>query len=64
MTCDSHYTNISVDRISSDDGYTRNNIRLVCWWVNMAKDTLEDDEFLIKCKAVVTQLMKSDAYLQ
>lgn len=53
MTCDSHYTNISVDRILSDEGYVKNNVRLVCWWVNMARNTLGDDEFLAKCEAVV-----------
>jgi len=52
MTTDSHYANISVDRINCLKDYSRDNIRLVCWWVNMARNTLTDGEFLERCRAV------------
>ena len=53
MTTDLHFTNVSVDRISSSAGYSIDNVRLVCWWVNIARNILTDDEFIEKCKAVI-----------
>jgi hypothetical protein len=37
---------ISVDRVSSDLGYTRGNVQLVCKWVNLAKGSHGNGEFL------------------
>lgn len=53
MTLDSHYTNVSVDRLDTTKGYTIDNIRLTCWWVNMARNTLSDEELRRKCEAVI-----------
>lgn len=45
-------TNASVDRISPDVGYRRNNIQLVCWAVNKMKGTLNQAEFWFWCENV------------
>lgn len=36
---------ISIDRIDSNGGYTKNNIRLVCWSVNQMKGDKTEEEF-------------------
>jgi len=43
---------LSIDRIDSDKGYTKDNIQLVCWMVNQAKSNFSDDEFIEMCKNV------------
>jgi hypothetical protein len=49
----------SIDRIDSDGGYTKDNIRLVCWAVNQMKAdrTEEEFKFWINClhKAISSQ---------
>lgn len=42
-------TKISLDRIDSTKGYDIDNIRLVCWWVNLAKWRLDNEEFVNWC---------------
>lgn len=32
-------TSLSIDRINPTKGYTTDNIRLVCWWINAAMGT-------------------------
>lgn len=32
-------TSLSIDRIDTNKGYTKDNIRFVCWWVNAAMGT-------------------------
>jgi hypothetical protein len=44
--------NVSVDRIDSKLGYTRENIQLVCSIVNTMKWDLNQDDFLIMCKNI------------
>lgn len=46
-------TNISVDRIDSKEGYTAQNVQLVCCIVNMMKSDLTDKEFVTYCQMVV-----------
>lgn len=47
------YTNVSIDRIDSNKGYTKENVQLVCMAVNQMKSDLTMDEVLIICEAVV-----------
>jgi len=44
--------NISVDRIDSSKGYTKDNIQLVCAIVNRLKTSLSDTEFILLCGAI------------
>ena len=37
---------ISVDRIDSHVGYLKNNVQLVCRWVNHAKNSMNNEEFM------------------
>jgi hypothetical protein len=46
---------VSLDRINPNGGYTPDNIRLVCWWVNIARNKLLDDEFFIWCNRVAVK---------
>lgn len=43
----------SVDRINSDKGYTKENIRLVCSHVNIMKMDLTDEQFKFWCDAIL-----------
>jgi hypothetical protein len=45
-------TNVSIDRINPDLGYTIENIQLVCVVVNKAKWDLQQEEFIDLCRAV------------
>jgi hypothetical protein len=45
-------TNISIDRIDSKIGYTKDNIQLVCARVNSMKSTLSMDEFKFVIKSI------------
>ena len=44
--------NISIDRIDSKKGYSRDNIQLVYPKINMMKFTYSQDEFIDLCKRV------------
>ena len=48
-----HITNVSIDRIDSNKGYTKDNVQLVCSQVNMMKSDLTFDELLSFCKSIV-----------
>lgn len=37
--------NASIDRISSEKGYTYHNVQLVCYRINLMKNTLPEDMF-------------------
>lgn len=52
-------TAISVDRIDSSRGYTRDNIVLTCWKVNAAKSDLSLNEFVEMCKAITEKYNKT-----
>lgn len=40
------FDSCSVDRIEPDKGYVAGNVRLLCSWVNAAKGTMGDDQFM------------------
>jgi hypothetical protein len=44
--------NISIDRINSDLGYTKNNIQLVCAIINIMKNDLPNDNFIELCSVI------------
>lgn len=39
------YSNITIDRIDSSKGYTKDNIQILSYWANMAKGALTDEDF-------------------
>ena len=43
----------SIDRIDHDKGYTIDNIRLTCLWVNVARGKWADNQLLEMCKILV-----------
>ena len=45
-------TNASIDRINSNEGYTKYNVQLVCRCVNVAKSDLSLSEFVRMCRDV------------
>lgn len=47
-------TNVSVDRIDSSKGYTRDNIQLVCMAANQMKNDLSMDELLFMCNKIIS----------
>lgn len=36
-------TSLSIDRIDPTKGYTKDNVRFVCWWINAAMGTWGED---------------------
>jgi len=46
-------TNISIDRIDSSKGYTRDNVQFVCDIVNVMKQQLTKSELLFWCNKIV-----------
>lgn len=49
-------TNISIDRIDSDNGYTPDNIRLVCDRVNKMKSNMTDGDLYFWCTVLAKAL--------
>ena len=49
-----HPYKVSVDRINSDKGYTKDNIQLVAFIVNQAKNNLTEEIFLDMIKSIYT----------
>lgn len=45
--------NLSIDRIDSFKGYTKDNIQLVCAAANMMKGFMESDELMKFCEAIL-----------
>ena len=43
---------LSIDRIDSNIGYTKNNVQLVCCWVNLMKLDMPIDVFKERCKLI------------
>lgn len=52
------YTNISIDQIQPQLGYTKDNIQLVCMAVNQLKSDFSMQEVLTVCNAVVNNAAK------
>jgi hypothetical protein len=46
-------TNLSVDRINPNEGYTENNTQLVCMAINQMKSDFTNDEIYKFCKNFV-----------
>lgn len=46
-------SNLSVDRIDSSKGYTKDNVQLVCMAANQMKNDLSQEEFEFMCKRVL-----------
>jgi len=42
----------SPDRIDNDKGYTRDNVRFVCYWVNRCRSNYDLDDFVNWMKGV------------
>ena len=47
------FTNVSIDRIDSNLGYTKDNIQLVCMAVNQMKSDLSLDELYFFCDSII-----------
>lgn len=47
-------SNLSVDRIDSTKGYSKDNVQLVCMAANQMKNDLSMGEFIEMCEAVLT----------
>jgi len=54
-------TSISIDRIDSSIGYTKDNVHLVCDQVNRMKNTLSTKELIALCKQVIEYQTKLNA---
>jgi hypothetical protein len=55
LTIQPNNTNtISVDRIDSSKGYTKNNIRICSVQANWSKHKMSDKQFLVLCESVLT----------
>jgi len=46
---------VSIDRIQSNQGYTANNIQLVCRLTNRAKSDMINEDFIRMCTAVANR---------
>lgn len=44
---------VSIDRIDSNKGYTKDNVVLSCWAINSMKNSYTTEEFVGLCQAVV-----------
>lgn len=47
------YTNVSIDQIDPNKGYTRDNVQLVCMGVNQMKADLDMPTLLFLCKSIL-----------
>lgn len=52
------FTNASLDRINPKIGYIQGNVRLVCLWANLARNSLTDEDFFYFCNLVVARYRK------
>jgi len=48
------HTNISIDRLDTDKGYSPDNVRLVCWIANVMRRDLTTEAFVGWCRLIVT----------
>lgn len=55
-----NHTNISIDRIDSNKGYTLDNIQLVCMSVNQFKNDIPMDEFIFICKKIADKFSNNE----
>lgn len=52
---------LSIDRIDSNKGYTKDNIQLVCWAANQLKFDLTEQELYYWCNAIINNKIIKDA---
>jgi hypothetical protein len=52
MEPNSYYT-VSLDRVDSSRGYTKDNVVFCCGFINRMKQELTVEQFIMACKAVV-----------
>ncbi len=53
LTCENKkYTTISLDRLDSSKGYTKDNVVFCCGFINFMKSTLTYDQFIYACKLI------------
>ncbi len=51
-------TSMSIDRIDSAGGYTKSNVRLVCYAVNAFRGRMTDDEMLAMADAIISNMRR------
>lgn len=56
------YQAASVDRINSERGYTKDNIRLTTWLVNHIRGDLTDKEFTDACNGISTTFKNRELF--
>lgn len=54
-------TNVSIDQIKHRYGYTKENVRLLCWQANMMRGQLTDEELIIFCRLIFKNKSDRDA---
>lgn len=52
------YTNVSIDQIEPNNGYTKENVQLVCMAVNQLKSDFTMNEVLTICESIVKNYKK------
>lgn len=55
---DTQSYNVSIDRIDSNKGYTKDNVQLVLKCVNFMKQSMSHEDFLEMCKLIVENHFK------
>lgn len=54
LTCACNQCNtISLDRLDSSKGYTKNNVVFCCSWVNVMKSDLSYEQFMLGCRIIL-----------
>lgn len=48
---------VSIDRIDSDKGYTKDNIQFLCWQINKMKSNLTEDEFKFWIRIISSRVL-------
>lgn len=48
-----YWHSISIDRIDSNNGYTKDNVQLLCTGVNKIKGKMSDQQFVAFCQSVL-----------
>lgn len=51
-------TNVSIDQINPNEGYTKGNIQLVCMAINQMKSDLEMEEVYMFCESILKNAKK------
>jgi len=50
----------SIDRIDSSKGYTKQNVRIVLWQVNLMRGEISDEEIIVICKKFIKGICEKD----